>query len=88
MKMILADNMPILLLDTLSMHVFGSLSVDLLDISVCQILNENDSGFNTMSRPYLDSPHETPFSACFMRKFSCGVLEQYFRIVRKSNCKK
>ena len=49
--MILADNMPILLLDTLSMHVFGSLSVDLLDISVCQILNENDSGFNTMC-PY------------------------------------
>ena len=51
MKMILTDNMPILLLDTLSMHVFGSLYVDLLDISVCQILNENDSGFNTMC-PY------------------------------------
>ena len=27
----------ILLLDTLSIDVFGSLSVDLLDISVCQI---------------------------------------------------
>ena len=36
MKMILADNMPILLLDTLSIYVFGSLSVNLLDTSVCQ----------------------------------------------------
>ena len=29
--------MSILLLDTLSIHVFGSLFVDLLDISVCEI---------------------------------------------------
>ena len=36
-KIDLAYNVSILLLDTLSIHVFGSLSVDVLDISVCQI---------------------------------------------------